>query len=49
MHLLGAARQMANLKFVAASEHSAVGFRFIERLQFVTKTDARCALEPIGI
>ena len=32
-----------------ASEHSAVGFRFIERLQFVTKTDSRCVLEPIGI
>ena len=32
-----------------ASEHSAVGFPFIERLQFVIKTDSRCALEPIGI
>ena len=32
-----------------ASKHSAVGFRFIERLQFVRKTDSRCALELIDI
>jgi hypothetical protein len=32
-----------------ASEHSAVGFEFIERLRFVAKTDERCAPAAAGM